>query len=170
MSRDGRGPQRVREALARLGVEAEVVTLPTSTRTAAEAARAVGCDLGQIAKSLVFRGRGTAKPVLVVASGVHRVDLATVADSCGEEIERPDADFVRRVTGFAIGGVPPVGHRQRLETYLDEALFLYATVWAAAGSPSSLFAVDPRELERVTGAPRLAVAAAERGGAPAPRA
>jgi prolyl-tRNA editing enzyme YbaK/EbsC (Cys-tRNA(Pro) deacylase) len=113
------------------------------TRTAADAASAIGCEVGAICKSLVFRV-GDA-PLLIVASGSNRVDEARFG------AEKADAAFVREQTGFAIGGVPPYGHARTIETVIDEDLLAYATVWAAAGTPSSVFPIAPAELVARTG-------------------
>ncbi len=122
-----------------------------STRTAVEAAAAVGCTVAQIAKSLVFRGAHTGKPILVIASGTNRVNQTALAQFAGEPLERPDADFVRAQTGFAIGGVPPLGHDHKLETYIDSDLWQYAQIWAAAGHPNAVFALSPDDLLALTG-------------------
>jgi prolyl-tRNA editing enzyme YbaK/EbsC (Cys-tRNA(Pro) deacylase) len=128
-----------------------VIEFMESTRTSAEAATRVGCTLGQIAKSLVFRGQATGKPVLVITSGSNRVDEAKVSQYFSEPIGRADADFVRAVTGFAIGGVPPVGHSQPIETFIDEDLLQYATIWSAAGTPNAVFELTPNDLAKMTG-------------------
>lgn len=143
--------RKVQETLAARGFANEVVELPSSTRTAAEAAAAVGCDVGQIVKSLVFRGRRTGRAVLVVASGSHRVDEAAVQALVGEEIERANPEFVREQTGFAIGGVPPVGHARELVTLIDEELMRHERIWAAAGHPQAVFPLTPAELVAMTG-------------------
>ena len=155
-----RSARRVQAALADLGLERAVTELPGSTRTAAEAAAAVGCAVGQIAKSLVFRGERSGEAVLVVASGENRVDVARVAAVLGEPVARPDADFVRAATGFAIGGVPPVGHARPLRTLIDEDLRAFERIWAAAGNPRAVFELAPAELERITGGEVVAIAEA----------
>ena len=152
-----RSARRVQAALAGLGLEREVSELPDSTRTAAEAAAAVGCTVGQIAKSLVFRTEG-GEAVMVVASGDNRVDVERVAAHLGAPIGRPDADFVRSETGFAIGGVPPVGHASPLRTLIDEDLRAFDRIWAAAGNPRAVFELTPAELERITGGEVVALA------------
>jgi len=144
--------QKVQDALAAAGFANRVVELPDSTRTAAEAAAAVGCEVGQIVKSLVFRA-ASGRAVLVVASGAHRVDERRVAAELGEAIGRADAELVRAETGFAIGGVPPIGHAKALATLVDEALLAHAEIWAAAGHPNGVFRASPDELLRLTGAP-----------------
>jgi prolyl-tRNA editing enzyme YbaK/EbsC (Cys-tRNA(Pro) deacylase) len=143
--------QKVQDALAALGLPCRVVELPSSTRTAQEAAAAVGCAVGQIVKSLIFRGAQTNKPLLVVASGSNRVDEVRLAELAGEPIAKADATFVRAHTGFAIGGVAPLGHPAPLETYIDADLLQYDEIWAAAGTPNAVFALAPGDLERMTG-------------------
>lgn len=141
---------RVVEALAAFGVEARVTEFPQSTRTAQEAAAAVGAQVGQIVKSLVFVAGE--RPILALVSGANRADPARLAALAGAPIRRADADAVRAATGYAIGGVPPVGHATPLITYLDRDLLRYDTVWAAAGTPNAVFPTTPAELERITGA------------------
>jgi len=141
----------VQQALQALGFALEVVELPDSTRTAAEAAQAVGCQVGQIVKSLVFKAKRSQRPVLVVASGANRVNEKAIEALIGEPFGRADADFVRQRTGFAIGGVPPVGHSERLETFIDEDLLQHAEIWAAAGTPNAVFRLTPGDLARMTG-------------------
>ena len=143
--------QRVQEALKALGLSLEVVELPQSTRTAAEAAAAIGCSVEQIVKSLVFKGKRSQKPILVVASGSNRVNEKIVAQIIGEPIERADPGFVRAHTGYVIGGVPPVGHLERIDTLIDEDLLRYPEIWAAAGNPNAVFRLGPEELKRMTG-------------------
>ena len=143
--------QKVQDALRAAGFRVQVVELPASTRSAAEAAHAVGCQIGQIAKSLVFRARNTQRPVLVIASGANRVDEAKIGELAGEPIEKADADFVREHTGFVIGGVPPVGHLETLMTFIDEDLLLYKEIWAAAGTPHAVFCLSPQDLVKLTG-------------------
>ncbi len=144
--------QRVQDALAALGFGAfTVVELPDSTRTAVEAAQAIGCTVEQIVKSLVFKGRQTDQPVLVVASGPNRVNTQTIAALLGEPVDKPDADYVRARTGFVIGGVPPVGHSEPLATFIDQDLLQYDTIWAAAGTPRAVFELTPDDLVKMTG-------------------
>lgn len=137
--------------LRSLGFSGEVVVFSDSTRTAAEAAQAVGCQVGQIVKSLVFKGKQTQRPLLVEASGVNRVNERRVSEVIGEPIEKADADFVRQHTGFAVGGVPPVGHAEHIETFIDEDLLQYEEIWAAAGNPHAVFRLTPGELQEMTG-------------------
>ena len=134
---------RVQEYLAARGHALRVVELADSTRTAADAAGAIGCEVAQIVKSLVFRAKDSGRPVLVVASGVNRVDEAKVAALLGEPVGKADAAFVRERTGFAIGGVPPVGHAERIVTIMDEDLQQYGEIWAAAGTPHAVFRLTP---------------------------
>jgi prolyl-tRNA editing enzyme YbaK/EbsC (Cys-tRNA(Pro) deacylase) len=143
--------QKVQDALAALGFANQVVELPDSTRTSVEAAAAVGCEVGQIAKSLIFAGKQSGRGVLVIASGSNRVDEKKVKSLVGEGIERAGADFVRSATGFVIGGVPPVGHATPLTTLIDEDLLQYGQIWAAAGHPNAVFPLTPAELVAMTG-------------------
>ncbi len=127
-----------------------MVEFEESTGTSAEAAAAIGCTLAQIAKSLVFRS-ASGKSVLVVASGVNRVDEKKVGRIIGEKIGRADADFVREMTGYAIGGVPPVGHRSQPLVLLDSDLNAFSEIWAAAGTPNAVFKLTPAQLQSLTG-------------------
>ena len=149
--------QKVQDLLAARGFEIRVIEFTESTRTSQEAADRAGCALGQITKSLVFKGKTTHKPILVLTSGANRVDEARLAQYAGEPIGRADADFVRAITGFAIGGVAPVGHAQKLETYVDEDLLQYETIWAAAGTPNAIFELTPADLQKMTEAPAVRV-------------
>jgi len=144
--------QRVQDALAAGGYPCRVIEFVESTRTSAEAAERVGVKLGQIVKSLIFKGQTSGKPVLVLTSGANRVDEARIGAYAGEPIGRADADFVRAATGFAIGGVPPVGHATPMETYIDEDLLQYDAIWAAAGTPNAVFELTPAMLQTMTGA------------------
>ena len=121
-----------------------------TTRTSAEAAAAVGCEVGQIVKSVIFKTKESGRPVLVVASGVNRVNEKRLGELVGEKLEKPDADFVRQQTGFVIGGVPPLGHSQPLMTFVDEDLLQYGEIWAAAGTPNAVFRLTPDELVKMT--------------------
>jgi len=143
--------QKVQDALSARGMTLQVVELPGSTRTAQEAAQAIGCDVGQIVKSLVFKGKRSARPVLVIASGRNRVDERKIEALIEEPLGKADADFVRQQTGFVIGGVPPVGHSQPLLTYVDADLLEYTEIWAAAGTPHAVFRLTPQELCELTG-------------------
>ncbi len=143
--------QKVQDVLTALGFSMQVVELPASTRTAVDAAQAVGCNVGQIVKSLIFKGRDSGRPLLILASGANRVDLEKAAAVVGEELDKADADFVRQHTGFAIGGVPPLGHTEALETLIDVDLLQYQEIWAAAGTPNAVFCLSPADLQHVTG-------------------
>jgi prolyl-tRNA editing enzyme YbaK/EbsC (Cys-tRNA(Pro) deacylase) len=142
--------KKVQEALKVLGLELQVVELQETTRTSADAARAVGCEVGQIAKSLIFRGQRTQRPILVIASGSNRVNEKRVGELISEPLGKADADFVRQKTGFVIGGVPPVGHAEKLEVFIDEDLLRYSEIWAAAGTPNAVFKLTPSDLVRMT--------------------
>ncbi len=142
--------RRVQQALADFGIVTDIVEFPQTTRTSAQAAEAIGCVVGQIAKSLVFRTDPGGAPILVLASGSNRVDERKLAALVGEDLRRPDAVFVRETTGFAIGGVPPIGHARRLATYIDEDLMALEEIWAAAGSPNAVFRTTPQELAAMT--------------------
>ncbi len=142
---------RVQRVVAAKGFDFAVRELPESTHTAADAAAAVGCAVGDIAKSLIFKARVSGRPVLVIASGANQVDIGKVSALLGEKIGKADADFVRLKTGFAIGGIPPVGHAVAIETFIDEDLLVRETIWAAAGTPNALFSLPSKALEPLTG-------------------
>lgn len=142
--------QNVQEALHKMGLEFKVLELAESTRTANDAAETLGCMVGQIVKSLIFRTKQSNQPLLVLASGANRVNEKTIAHIVGEKIEKADAAFTREVTGFAIGGVPPVGHKKPLETLIDEDLLAFQEVWAAAGTPNAVFKLEPTALLNLT--------------------
>jgi prolyl-tRNA editing enzyme YbaK/EbsC (Cys-tRNA(Pro) deacylase) len=143
---------------ASLGHKFEVLEFEATTRTAVDAAAAIGCTVAEIAKSLIFRGLGSNRPVLVVASGVSRVDERKVADAVGEKIARADADFVREATGFAIGGVPPIAHACPPIVLIDQSLMAFAEIWAAAGTPNAVFRLTPSDLIDLTGGRVAAIA------------
>jgi prolyl-tRNA editing enzyme YbaK/EbsC (Cys-tRNA(Pro) deacylase) len=142
--------QKIQDLLNTLGYNYTVIEHTESTRTAQEAADRAGCELGQIVKSLIFKGNNSGKPILVLTSGANRVDEKRIEQYAGETISRPNADFVRSVTGFAIGGVPPVGHVEKMETFIDEDFQAYPTVWAAAGTPNAIFELKMEDLQRMT--------------------
>jgi prolyl-tRNA editing enzyme YbaK/EbsC (Cys-tRNA(Pro) deacylase) len=146
------------ELLTKLGLSGQVVEFSQTTRTAADAAAAVGCDVAQIVKSLIFKTTDSRQAVVVYTSGAHRVDEARIAAAVGERLGKADAEFVRAVTGYAIGGVPPFGFPPVEHTYIDEALLAYETVWAAAGTPNAVFPLRPAELAQHSRARPLAVA------------
>jgi Cys-tRNA(Pro) deacylase len=140
--------ERVLTTLSMLGVSTEVREFAESTATAQEAASAIGTSVERIVKSLVFATR-EGQPLLALVSGANRVDLARLSDVVGQPVGRANADQVRQATGFAIGGVPPVGHQARLPVYVDADLLQFEQVWAAAGTPNSVFSIAPRDLVRV---------------------
>jgi prolyl-tRNA editing enzyme YbaK/EbsC (Cys-tRNA(Pro) deacylase) len=143
---------RVAQLLRDAGVAGEIVEFEQPTRTSAEAAAAIGCTVAEIAKSIVFRGAASGEAVIVVASGANRVSEAKVAARVGEALARADADFVREATGYAIGGVAPLGHAKPVKLLLDEDLRRFGKVWAAGGTPFSVFPLTPEELRTITGA------------------
>ncbi len=143
--------RRVQQAIEAAGFDFEVREFPASTRSAAEAAAAIGCTVEQIAKSLIFRAETSGAPVLVLASGANRVDEAAVGAVLGQPIGRARPDFVRETTGFAIGGVPPVGHLKQPLTFIDRDLMAMTEIWAAAGTPNAVFPLSPEQLVALTG-------------------
>jgi prolyl-tRNA editing enzyme YbaK/EbsC (Cys-tRNA(Pro) deacylase) len=149
--------QRVAAAAAAAGIAVDIHEMPASTRTAAETARACGCTVARIVKSLVFRGVDTKQPYLLLVSGANRVNEKAVAAIIGEALTRPDADYVRAVTGFSIGGIPPFGHTTALITYVDHDLLAFDEVWAAAGTPRCVMRLSPAELKRAASAIELDV-------------
>jgi len=142
--------QKIQNLLNTLGYDYAVIEHAESTRTAQEAADRAGCELGQIVKSLIFRGKTSGKPILVLTSGANRVDEKRISGYLGESISRADADFVRTVSGFAIGGVPPIGHIEKMEVYIDEDFLSYQTIWAAAGTPNAIFQLKTADLQKMT--------------------
>jgi prolyl-tRNA editing enzyme YbaK/EbsC (Cys-tRNA(Pro) deacylase) len=153
------GVVRVRAALDTAGVASAIVELPGAARTAQAAATFLGCEVGQIANSLVFRAERSGNAVLVMSSGARRVDIARLAATVGEPIGKADAAFVRERTGFAIGGVPPVGHATPLAAYVEKSLAAHQKIWAAAGHPHTVFPLTYDELVRITGGMQVEVAA-----------
>jgi prolyl-tRNA editing enzyme YbaK/EbsC (Cys-tRNA(Pro) deacylase) len=143
---------RVRAAATALGLDIEIRNMADSTRTAEEAAKACGCDVAQIVKSLIFQGVDTKRPHLLLVSGANRVNEEKSADVIGEKLTRPNAAFVRDVTGFAIGGIPPFGHTTPMRTLMDEHLLQFDVIWAAAGTPHAVFPVSPAALRDALGA------------------
>jgi prolyl-tRNA editing enzyme YbaK/EbsC (Cys-tRNA(Pro) deacylase) len=142
--------QKVQQALNAIGMQLEVVELPDSTRTSVEAAQAIGCQVGQIAKSIIFQVLTSHCPIMVIASGPNRVNEKVIETLIGEAIGKADADFVRQRTGFVIGGVPPVGHTEQIDTFIDMDLMQYPEIWAAAGTPHAVFRLTPADLLRMT--------------------
>jgi len=142
--------QRVQDAAATLGLDIAVAEMAQPTRTAEEAAAACGVTVGQIVKSLVFLGAASGTPYLLLVSGANRVSEKGVATHLGEKLQRPDADAVRALTGYAIGGIPPFGHDTPLATYMDRDLLAYGVIWAAAGTPKAVFRTEPARLRDAT--------------------
>ena len=154
-------PQRVQAALSAAGVAARIEEFPSSTRTAQEAADAVGTSVGQIVKSLVFLGGGV--PILALVSGANRLDPTRLGALTGLDIGKADADAVRRATGYSIGGVPPTGFPAPIPTFVDRDLLQYNVVWAAAGTPRHVFPIAPQDLVRITGGRVVELAATDQG-------
>jgi prolyl-tRNA editing enzyme YbaK/EbsC (Cys-tRNA(Pro) deacylase) len=149
--------QKVQAALIEHGLSSCVVELPGSTRTAQEAADAIGTSVAQIVKSLVFRGVESGRPILVETSGANRVDERRLKVLLGEPVEKASADFAHEQTGYTIGGIPPVAHTQPILTLIDEDLLQYEEIWAAAGTPHAVFPLTPEDLQRITGGQVAAV-------------
>jgi len=157
MSALPKSAQKVQDALDAFGLSLTVILMPDSTRTAQEAADALHCTVAQIAKSLIFRGTVSGRPILIIASGANRVNEKAVGRLIGEKLARADADFVQKQTGYAIGGIPPVGHVAPIATYIDEDLLQYDEIWAAAGTPHAVFALTPDILKTMTGGEVISV-------------
>lgn len=143
--------QRVQDALKERGFKNQVFEFQLPTRTAAEAAQAVGCQVGQIAKSIVFRGEKTDQPILIIASGINRVNEKRIEELISEPLRKAEANYVRLKTGFVIGGVPPVGHLEKMTILIDEDLLKHKEIWAAAGTPNAVFKLTPSDLMKMTG-------------------
>lgn len=157
MTQTNASAARVQQALQELGLETHIKDLPQSTRTAVKAADAVGCQVSQIVKSLVFKTRSSGRAVLILTSGANRVDEQSVAAVIGEALTMADPDFVRQRTGFAIGGVAPVGLIDPIPTFIDQDLLKEDQIWAAAGTPYSVFRLTPQELVQATGGKIISV-------------
>lgn len=142
---------RTQTLLAEAGIPTQVVEFEQPTRTSAEAAEAIGCSIAEIAKSIVFKGKQSGQAVVVVASGDNRVCEKKISSLVGEKLGRADADFVRTATGYVIGGVAPLGHAQAVKLLMDTELQRFDTVWAAAGTPFSVFPLTPAQLASLTG-------------------
>ena len=149
--------EKVQQAVRDMGYEFTIVEFDESTRTSVDAANAIGCTVGQIAKSVIFKAAKSGKPVLVLASGPNRVDTKLLSQALGEPIAKADASFVRESSGFVIGGVPPVGHLEPMQTFIDQDLFNFDEIWAAAGTPNAVFKLTPQALEAMTGGQVIAV-------------
>ncbi|MGG0822511.1 YbaK/EbsC family protein [Paenibacillus turicensis] len=142
--------QQVQNKLIELGYANKVIELPDSTRTAQEAADAIGCEVSNIAKSIIFRLKNNDKPLLVIASGVNQINIKQINTHLNDKLGKADADFVREHTGFVIGGVPPLGHVESILTFIDEDLLQFREIWAAAGHPRAVFRLTPEELVQMT--------------------
>lgn len=142
--------KRVQNVLNALGFSCLVKELPDSTRTAEEAARSIGCEVAQIAKSLIFIDKVSGNPILVIASGINQVDIKKIENLTGLQLVKADAKFVKERVGFAIGGVPPVGHSEKIKTFLDPTLLKYESIWAAAGTPFSVFQLKSSDIQKMT--------------------
>lgn len=143
--------KRVKRALAEAGLDSEVIEMPGSTRTAADAAQAVGCEIDQIAKSIIFRGEESGHVVLFLTAGGNQVSAEKASTVASQALGKADADLIRAETGFAIGGVAPIGHLTEIRAFMDPRLLEFGTVWAAAGTPRHVFAVNPSDLQRIMG-------------------
>ena len=149
--------EKVQQAVNALGYDFTIVEFDETTRTSKDAAAAIGCTVAQIAKSLVFRSQPGNRPVLVIASGPNRVNEDMVKAVLGETIGKADADFVRETTGYAIGGIPPVGHLIPIRTFIDADLLQHEVIWAAAGTPNAVFRLTPAALKEMTNGEVIAI-------------
>ena len=141
----------VQDVLAKKGLECKVVEMADSTRTAQDSANAIGCDIAQIVKSLIFKTKATHRPVLILVSGQNRVNEKVIESHVGEKITKADADFTKDITGFAVGGIPPVGHRQAIDfIFIDQDLMKFDSIWAAAGTPNAVFNLQSKHLVEMT--------------------
>ncbi|HEX4045349.1 MAG TPA: YbaK/EbsC family protein [Gammaproteobacteria bacterium] len=148
----------VQEALLKKGMAFEVIELSASTHAAKDAALALGCTVAQIVKSLLFRSEKTNQPILILASGINRINEIIIENIIGEKIVKADADFTRNITGFAIGGVPPVGHVQTIKyIFIDKDLLKFDTLWAAAGTPNAVFSLNSSDLLNLTNGKMIAI-------------
>jgi prolyl-tRNA editing enzyme YbaK/EbsC (Cys-tRNA(Pro) deacylase) len=143
--------KKVQNYLITNGFSCEVQELPDSTRTAVEAAQAIGCTVAQIAKSLVFIDKISGNPILVIASGINQVDTKKIDQATGLHLIKADGKYVKERVGFAIGGIPPVGHSEKIRTFVDPSLCLYEWIWAAAGTPFAVFRLNSKEIQKMTG-------------------
>ena len=142
--------QKTQKNLIKLGFSSQIIELKIASVTTYQIVKAIGCQIGQVAKSVIFKSNRVKKPVLVIASSVNQVSEKTIADHFGEPVKKADPDFVLEKTGFLIGGVPPIGHVQPIKTYIDLDLFRYHEIWASGGSPKAVFKLTPRKLIRMT--------------------
>ncbi len=142
--------QKIQNILHQYALGLEVVEFTELTRTSQEAANAIGCEVGQIAKTLIFKSKRSGKPICIIASGKNRVDEKKIKLLVGEDVEKPDAEFVLKHTGFAIGGIPPIGYELENKPIIDDDLMNYSEIWAAAGTPNSVFKLSPSVLLQIT--------------------
>ena len=149
-NRLSKSAQKVQDALSALDLTLQVIELPSSTRTAQEAAQTIGCLVEQIVKSIIFRAQNSGRPILVLASGANRIDEKKISAVVNEPIAKAKANFVKERIGFVIGGVPPLGHSELIETYIDQDLLQYEELWAAAGTPHAVFKLNSADVERMT--------------------
>ena len=139
---------KIQKILDNLGISFQIKEFPESTRTSLDASKAIGCDISQIAKSILFESEK--KPILVIASGSNKIDEKKVEEEIGERIKKADAEFVKNKTGYSIGGVSPIGHNEKILTLIDEDLMKQDEIWAAAGTPHSVFKLTPKQLVQIT--------------------
>lgn len=147
----------VQIALAEKGFQLTVIELAASTRTAQDAANTIGCEVAQIVKSLIFKTKETNKPILILASGINRVNEKAIESHINEKLIKADAEFTRETTGFAIGGIPPIGHKQKIETFIDEDLLQFNELWAAAGTPNAVFRLLSTHIVELTNGKIIAI-------------
>lgn len=152
-----RSAQLIQNILAKRGIKFKVIELSASTRTAQDAANTIGCSIGQIVKSLIFKIKDTNEPILILASGPNRVSEEKIETQLGQKITKADAEFTREVTGFAIGGIPPLGHKQKILTFIDQDLLKFDALWAAAGTPNAVFNLNPSDLKMLTDGTIIAI-------------
>ena len=157
MNKLSKSAQSIQDILSSKGIALKVVELPERTGTAQEAATAIGCTISQIVKSLIFKTKDTNEPILVLASGPNRVNEKFIENQLNQKIVKADADFTREVTGFAIGGIPPIGHKQHITTFIDEDLLTLPELWAAAGTPNAVFMLTPKDLQTLTNGTVIAI-------------
>ncbi|MFN7038335.1 MAG: YbaK/EbsC family protein [Alphaproteobacteria bacterium] len=150
--------QIVKDALSHKGLNCKILDLPTSTRTAEEAASTIGCTVSEIAKSLIFKTKNSGRPILVLVSGQNRVNEKTLESHIGEEIRKADADFAKEITGFSIGGIAPIGHKEKIEiVFVDEDLFNFDNVWVAAGTSNAVFNIKINDLLSITNGQKIKI-------------
>ncbi len=142
--------RKIQEILNKFNLSINIKEFPNSTKTSSDAAKVIGCNISQIAKSIIFRGVKTNNPYLVIASGSKRINEKKIEEIVKEKIEKANAEFVKKETGFGIGGVAPFGHIKKIQTFIDKDLFKYKEIWAAAGTSNSVFKINPKKLLKIT--------------------